>query len=157
MLQPKLVGNNTQKLHVYAPVLIERRIERNRWDKVLANNKVTTTHLIEIACNSRSASQESPFLLCNPKFRYRVKKSPSLVTVLSPINPLHTLVKTNFFILFFHLLLELLSYLFPSDYNDSTVIMPNTRIREAHISNLSKFTDALAETLVIFCGLSNIS
>jgi hypothetical protein len=40
--------------------------------------------------NSHSANQENLRLLWNPKVRYRVHKSPSLVPVLSQMHPVHT-------------------------------------------------------------------
>jgi hypothetical protein len=40
--------------------------------------------------NSHSASQNFPCLLCNPKVRYRVHKSPSIVPILDQMHPAHT-------------------------------------------------------------------
>jgi hypothetical protein len=37
--------------------------------------------------NSRSATQEVPNIVWNPKIQYRVNNNPSLVTILSQMNP----------------------------------------------------------------------
>jgi hypothetical protein len=67
--------------------------------------------------NSNPATQEIPNILCNPKVHYRVYSSPSLVLILSQMNPVYT-TTTYFsnirFSLSAHLFLDLSSGIFPS-------------------------------------------
>jgi hypothetical protein len=63
--------------------------------------------------NSHSTSQGIAHLLWYSKFHDRVHKVPSLVTILSQMNPVHTLPS---YFLSFHLRLGLVSGLFPSGF-----------------------------------------
>jgi hypothetical protein len=66
-----------------------------------------------------AATQEFPNILWNPKFHYRVHKSPPTVPILSQINSVHTappyLTKIHFNIIL-HLCLSLPSGLFSSGF-----------------------------------------
>jgi hypothetical protein len=65
-----------------------------------------------------AATQELPRILWNPKDHYRVHKSPTLVSILSQINPMHTIPSylRCILILSIHLCLGLPTVLFPSGF-----------------------------------------
>jgi hypothetical protein len=69
-----------------------------------------------IKANSCSATQESPSILWTPHAHFRVHERPSLVPILSQMNPVHA--STYFFKIHFnlssHLCLRLPSGIFPS-------------------------------------------
>jgi hypothetical protein len=72
-----------------------------------------------LEADSRSAYQEIPRILWNPKVNYRVYKSAPPVPVLSHMNPIHNIPPQSlkiFFILSFHLRLGLPSDLLLSDF-----------------------------------------
>jgi hypothetical protein len=61
-----------------------------------------------------ATTQEFPNILWNPKVHYRAHKSPSLVPILSEINPINTI--PSILILSTHLRLGIPSGLFPSHF-----------------------------------------
>jgi hypothetical protein len=67
---------------------------------------------------SSAGTQELPNILWNPKVHYRVHKSPTMVPILSQINPVHTTPSylRSILILSTHLRLGLPSDLFPSGF-----------------------------------------
>jgi hypothetical protein len=77
--------------------------------------------------NRFSASQEITRILCNPKIHYRIYKCPPPATILSQIDPVHTLTSTAWrstLILPFHLLQGVQSGIFHSGFHTKTPYTP---------------------------------
>jgi hypothetical protein len=56
--------------------------------KCLVRNSID--HSLHSEANSRSAGQKMSLLLYNPNVHYHVNKSPTLVIIVSQMNPVHT-------------------------------------------------------------------
>jgi hypothetical protein len=81
------------------------------------------TYGAEPFLRSRQLCRERPSILWNPKVQYRLHKSPTLVPILSHINPIHTspFYLRSILILSTHLCLGLRSVLFPSGFPTNTL------------------------------------
>jgi len=75
--------------------------------------------------NSSQLANKFPFL-GNSKVLLRAHHSPSLVPILSQINPVQAL--PSYFILSFHLRLGLRSNLFPSGFHTQTIFLHNSHV-----------------------------
>jgi hypothetical protein len=71
--------------------------------------------------DSRSAAQELPEIVWNPKLHYHVYKTPTQIPIMCQFIPLHPVPLSSISILFYHLFLSLPSGLFPSAFPTKTL------------------------------------